>query len=301
MDHYIDNFLNYISVEKGLSQNTLSAYSQDLKRFFAFLEKRRIGVLDKINRNEITLFMEAMRAASAGGVPPLSFRSITRILSTIRTFFKFLSMEGIVHHDPFAHIISPKQALRLPKALSILEVTALLNLPKGETPTGIRDDTMIELLYATGLRVSELISLPMSAINMEAGFLIASGKGDKERIVPMSEQALAKIKNYLLTSRPRLLKKKNCTTLFISQQGAGMSRQCFWKKLQTYGQWAGITHKITPHTIRHSFATHLLAGGADLRSVQMMLGHADIATTQIYTHLDHGHLKKIHKQSHPRG
>lgn len=301
MDHHVDNFLNYLSIEKGLSQNTLSAYSQDLKRFFTFLEKRRVGVIDRIDRNEITLFMEEMRRAS------LSFRSIARILSTVRTFFKYLSMEGIVHHDPFAHIVAPKQAFRLPKALSILEVTSLLNLPKGETPTGIRDDTMIELLYATGLRVSELISLSIDSIQFEAGYLITHGKGDKERIVPIDAYALAKIKNYLLTSRPRLLKKKSgsatagCDTLFISQQGKGMSRQCFWKQLQTYGQLAGISRKITPHMVRHSFATHLLAGGADLRSVQMMLGHADIATTQIYTHLERDHLKQIHKQSHPRG
>jgi integrase/recombinase XerD len=301
MNHYMDNFLNYLSVEKGLSQNTLSAYSQDLKRFFAFLEKRRIGIIDSIHRNEITLFMEEMRTAS------LSFRSITRILSTIRTFLKFLSMEGILHHDPFAHIVSPKQDFRLPKVLSVLEISSLLNLPKGEDPTGIRDDAMIELLYATGVRVSELISLSMSAINLEAGYLIASGKGDKDRIVPMSECAIAKIKNYLLTSRPRLLKKKSgpatagCDTLFISQQGKGMSRQCFWKQLQTYGQLAGISRRITPHIIRHSFATHLLSGGADLRSVQMMLGHSDIATTQIYTHLKQDHLKQTHKQSHPRG
>ncbi len=295
MDHYVDTFLNYISVEKGLSQNTLSAYSQDMKQFFAFLEKQKIAAMDRVDRAEITLFMEEMRAAS------LSFRSITRMLSTIRTFFKFLAMEGIVHHDPFAHIVSPKQEVRLPKILSILEVMSLLNLPKGDTPIGIRDDTMIELLYATGLRVSELISLSMASIQFEAGYLITCGKGDKERIVPTSFQSLAKIKNYLITARPRLLKKAVCDTLFVSQQGAGMTRQCFWNLLQRYGQLAGISQKITPHTLRHSFATHLLAGGADLRSVQMMLGHADISTTQIYTHLDRGHLKQAHKQAHPRG
>jgi integrase/recombinase XerD len=295
MDHYVDSFLNYLSVEKGLSQNTLSAYSHDLKRFLAFLEKRNIGIIDRVDRNEITLFMEALRNNA------LSFRSITRTLSTIRTFFKFLSMEAIVHHDPFAHIISPKKEFHLPKVLSISEVTSLLNLPKGETHKGIRDDTMIELLYATGLRVSELISLSMASIQFEAGYLITCGKGDKERIVPISEQAIAKIKNYLQTSRPLLLKGKRCDTLFVSQQGKGMSRQCFWKQLQAYGQLAGISQKITPHTLRHSFATHLLAGGADLRSVQMMLGHSDISTTQIYTHLERDHLKQTHRKAHPRG
>ena len=301
MDHYVDVFLNYLSIEKGLSQNTLLAYSHDLKRFLEFLEKKSIGVIDRVDRNEITLFMERLHNDA------MSFRSINRVLSTIRTFFKFLSMEGIVHHDPFAHITSPKNEFRLPKALSILEVTALLNWPKGETPTGIRDDTMIELLYATGLRVSELITLSMSSIQFEAGYLITYGKGAKERIVPMSEQAIAKIKNYLQTSRPRLLKKNgpataaSCNTLFISQQGKGMSRQCFWKQLQTYGQLAGIACRITPHILRHSFATHLLAGGADLRSVQMMLGHSDISTTQIYTHLERDHLKEIHRNAHPRG
>jgi integrase/recombinase XerD len=295
MDHYVDAFLNYLSVEKGLSQNTLSAYSHDLKRFFAFLEKRNIGMIDRVDRNEITLFMEALRNIA------LSFRSITRTLSTIRTFFKFLSMEGVVHHDPFAHIVSPNKEFKLPKVLSILEVASLLNLPKGETPTGIRDDTMIELIYATGLRVSELVGLSMASIQFEAGYLITCGKGNKERIVPMSEQAIAKVKNYLNVSRPKLLKKNACDTLFISQQGKRMSRQIFWKQLQTYGQLAGIVTRITPHMLRHSFATHLLAGGADLRSVQMMLGHSDISTTQIYTHLERDHIKQTHRKAHPRG
>jgi integrase/recombinase XerD len=300
MDCHIDAFLNYLSVERGLSQNTLSAYSNDTKKFVVFFEKRTVP-LDRIDRNEITLFIEQLQRDA------ISFRSIARILSTLRTFFKFLSMDGIVHHDPFLHIVAPKQTLTLPKTLSISEVTSLLNLPKGDSPTGIRDDTMIELLYATGLRVSELVMLSMDAIQFEAGYLITCGKGKKERIVPISEQALAKVKHYMETARPRLLKKKgvasvrHCDTLFISQQGKGLSRQCFWKQLQMYGRSAGIAMPITPHTLRHSFATHLLAGGADLRSIQIMLGHADISTTQIYTHLERKHLKQTHKKAHPRG
>jgi integrase/recombinase XerD len=294
MDHHFDNFLNYLSVEKGLSNNTLSAYSQDFKKFLEFLKKRTIERIDQVSRDEITFFLETLHCDA------LSPASTTRILSTLRTFFKYLTMEGMVQHDPFAHIVSPKKQFRLPRALSASEIESLLTLPKGDTPTGIRDDAMIELLYATGLRVSELISLSKSAINMEAGYLVASGKGEKERVVPIGEFALLKIKNYLTNARPQLAKKAICETLFISQQGKGMSRQSFWQRLQTYGQLSGITRAITPHMLRHSFATHLLSGGADLRSVQMMLGHSDISTTQIYTHLEREHLKAVHKKAHPR-
>ncbi|MEK7747585.1 MAG: site-specific tyrosine recombinase XerD [Nitrospirota bacterium] len=295
MDQYLDHFLNYLSVEKGLSNNTLSAYSQDLKRFRAFLGVRESSAIGQVNKEAIASFLEVLHHSG------LSPSSATRILSTIRTFFKYLLAEGVLDQDPFAHIVSPKKGFRLPVALSEQEVASLLALPKGEPPAGIRDDAMIELLYATGLRVSELISLTKDSVNMEAGYLIARGKGSKDRMVPVGDLALSKIKKYLLNSRPRLSKGTSSETLFISQHGKGMSRQSFWKRLQTYGQLAGISRKITPHMLRHSFATHLLLGGADLRSVQMMLGHADISTTQIYTHLERKHLKAVHKKAHPRG
>ncbi len=293
MDSYIDRFLSYLSVEKGLSQNTLTAYSQDLNRFRSFLERRRITTVDGIDRQVMVSFLEELT--------DLSSTSTRRILSTLRGFFRFLSMEKVIWYDLLTLIRFPKGDFRLPKVLSFSDVESLLNFPKGETPTAVRDDAMIELLYATGLRVSELIGLSTASLNFDAGFLVASGKGSKERVVPIGHCAIEKIKNYLRSARPRLLKKKSCETLFVSQQGAAMSRQAFWRQLKIYGRLAGIASRITPHMLRHSFATHLLSRGADLRSVQMMLGHADIATTQIYTHVERDRLKQIHQQAHPRG
>ncbi len=294
MDTYIERFLSFLSVEKNLSQNTLISYSQDLNKFKAFLEGRGITAVDGISRQVMVDFLETLTGT-------LSSPSTRRIISTLRGFFKFLSTEKVIWYDLLTLIRSPKSAFRLPRVLSFSEVESLLNLSKGESPTAVRDDAMIELLYATGLRVSELIRLSIASVNMEAGYLIASGKGSKERIIPIGECAIAKIKNYLSLSRPHLLKKKSCETLFISQQGKAMSRQAFWQQLKVYGHLAGISKNITPHMLRHSFATHLLSRGADLRSVQLMLGHVDISTTQIYTHVERDRLKQIHKQAHPRG
>jgi integrase/recombinase XerD len=295
MDVDIDRFLSYVSVEKGLAQNTLLAYSRDLAKFQAFLKAKGIKRFDQVDRKEISFFLEAMQ--QAGLVPT----SISRVLSTLRMLIKFLSIQGVIQDDLLAHIHFPRKGFRLPKAISMADITSLLSLSKGESPRAIRDDAMIELLYATGLRVSELIHLLVSSVYLEAGYLITYGKGAKERMVPMGECAILKIKNYLLSARPRLLKNGRCETLFISQQGKGMSRQAFWEQLKIYGRLAGISVPITPHMIRHSFATHLLSGGADLRSVQMMLGHADISTTQIYTHVERDRLKQVHQQAHPRG
>lgn len=311
MDHIIDQFLSYLVVEKGLSENTLAAYAQDLKKFTAFLrvldvrgeenslenETPHLGATDlsQIKRNEIVRFLAQLRAES------LSDASIARILSSLRHFFKFLIFEGKLDHDPLAQIDAPKKALHLPKVLHLSEVTALLNLKKGEKPGAVRDDVMLELLYATGLRVSELITLPVDALNLEAGYLITRGKGDKERIVPMGECARQKLSAYLVSVRPLLLKGRNDTTLFLSRLGKKMSRQVFWKKLGFYARAAGIQKQISPHMLRHSFASHLLERGADLRALQMMLGHADISTTQIYTHVARERLKQIHQAAHPRG
>ncbi len=301
MDALIDQFLNYLVVEKGLSRNTLLAYAQDLKRFTLFLNKestRNSSVLidpTQIRRFEILRFLSDLRTAS------LSPSSTARIVSTLRNFFGFLRAEGMMAHDPLEQIDSPQKPTRLPKVLHLTEVEALLNLKKGKTAIGIRDDAMIELLYATGLRVSELIQLPIDAINMEAGYLITRGKGAKERIVPIGGCALEKIKNYLVSARSQLLKKCVSGDLFLSRLGRGMSRQAFWKMLGLYARKAGIQKKISPHMLRHSFASHLLENGADLRSLQMMLGHSDISTTQIYTHVAREQLKKIHQKHHPRG
>ncbi len=301
MDAIIDQFLNYLVVEKGLSANTLLAYSQDLKRFSQFLRKdpTQSGAalinLTQIRRHDILRFLSDLRTAA------LSTSTTARIVSTLRNFFGFLRSEGMIDHDPLAQVDAPQKPLRLPKVLHLSEVEALLNLKKGTTPIGLRDDAMIELLYATGLRVSELIRLPIDAVNMEAGYLITRGKGAKERIVPIGECALDKIRNYLISARPLLLKRQVSGDLFVSRLGRGMSRQAFWKMLGLYARKAGIHKKISPHMLRHSFASHLLENGADLRSLQMMLGHADISTTQIYTHVAREHLKKIHRLHHPRG
>jgi integrase/recombinase XerD len=295
MDRLIDRFLNHLSVEKGLSPNTLSAYAQDLQKLVQFTEQKGISALDRIDRKEILLFLSDLKRRA------FAASSTARILSTLRTFFQFLTTEGILHHDPLAHIHSPRQAFRLPKVLHPTEVEALLNLPKGGNPIGLRNDAMVELLYATGLRVSELVSLPMGAVNLEAGYLIAHGKGSKERLVPIGKCAREKLALYLSAARPLLLKTKNSNLLFINRSGKGISRQAFWMQLKDTARKAGIRRTITPHMLRHSFASHLLEGGADLRSVQMLLGHADISTTQIYTHVAREQLKKIHRKNHPRG
>jgi integrase/recombinase XerD len=295
MDTLIDRFLNHLSVEKGLSPNTLSAYAQDLQKLVQFLEQKKISGMDQIDRKEIILFLSDLKRRA------LAASSTARILSTLRTFFQFLMTEGLLRHDPLAHIHSPRQAFRLPKVLHPTEVEALLNHPKGEGPIGLRNDAMIELLYATGLRVSELVSLPMGAVNLEAGYLIAYGKGSKERLVPIGKCAREKLSRYLTVARPHLLKMKNAHLLFINRSGKGISRQAFWMQLRDYARKAGIRRTITPHMLRHSFASHLLEGGADLRSVQMLLGHADISTTQIYTHVAREQLKRVHRENHPRG
>lgn len=295
MHSLVDRFLSYLSVEKGLSENTLVAYSQDLRKFLDYLERRNISEITDIQRKEIQQFLSDLRGYA------LSSASIARILSSLRTFFKFLHEEGIAHHDPFGHIRSPRSSFRLPKVISLTDVEALLNLSKGGSLPALRDDAMIELLYATGLRVSELTHLPLAAVNLEAGYLIAHGKGAKERIVPIGQVARKKLENYLIGVRPRLLKDKVSDFLFVNRSGRAMSRQLFWKQLKIYARKAGIQRPITPHMLRHSFASHLLERGADLRSVQMMLGHADISTTQIYTHVTRERLKKVHEESHPRG
>jgi len=293
IDDITDRFFDYLRVEKGLSTNTLSAYAQDLKRFSAFLARTETA-LSALGRREMLIFLSGLRQEA------FSPASVARMLSSLRNLFQFLMAEGELNHDPLARIESPKQPMRLPKTLHLSEVEALLNLNKGGTPGAVRDDTMIELLYATGLRVSELVGLPMGALNPESGYLITCGKGAKERIVPVGECALDKIRNYLASARPALLKDRCSSDLFLSRLGRKMSRQAFWKNLRAYAKRAGIQKQISPHMLRHSFASHLLERGADLRSLQMMLGHADISTTQIYTHVARERLKKIHQSFHPR-
>jgi integrase/recombinase XerD len=231
----------------------------------------------------------------------LSTKTVVRNVVAIRTFFKFLIQEGFLEFNPVEGLESPKVAKTLPKILSLKEVEQLLEQPNPQTPLGTRDRAMLELLYATGMRVSELTQLPTHQINLEGGYVLVYGKGSKERIVPLGKEAMKWVDLYLKTAREKLAKGRESPTLFINRSGRGMSRQQVWKTLKAYGQRAGIRKRITPHLLRHSFASHLLERGADLRSVQMMLGHVDISTTQIYTHVTGERLKKVHQRYHPRG
>jgi len=231
----------------------------------------------------------------------LSAKTVVRNLVALRTFFKFLTQEGMLETNPVEEIESPAVAKTLPEILSLKEVEQLLEQPDPQTLLGVRDRAMLELLYATGMRVSELTRLPMNQINLEGGHVLLYGKGSKERLVPLGREAIDRVTEYLKTARGKLAKGKESPFLFINRSGRGMSRQRFWKNLKTYGLKAGIRKRITPHLLRHSFASHLLERGADLRSVQMMLGHVDISTTQIYTHVTRERLKKVHQQYHPRG
>ncbi|HNU72332.1 MAG TPA: site-specific tyrosine recombinase XerD [Thermodesulfobacteriota bacterium] len=294
MDARVDTFITYLVVEKGLSLNTVESYSRDLRKFADFAEN--LEILDPGRVDSILVISFLLHLKDNG----LSSRSTARTLSALRTFFRYLTREQIISADPTVNIESPKMRPHLPSVLSIGEVDALLGKPDVGTGRGLRDRAMLEVLYATGVRVSELVTLKLGNINLDVGYLLAFGKGAKERVVPLGETAQEYLKTYLLASRPVLLRGRTSAHLFLNGRGERLSRQAFWKIVKRYALQAGIRKKLSPHTLRHSFATHLLERGADLRSVQMMLGHADISTTQIYTHVTQERLKNIHHQYHPR-
>jgi len=288
----LDQFINHLRIERGLSDNTVTSYSSDLVKYFTYLEKKKIDPVS-VRREEIGKYLAQLKTQFAE-------RTIARNLSAIKMFYKFLINEGYVTDNP-ARLLEPiKLPGRLPGILSREEVDSLLAMPDITTSLGQRDSAMLELLYATGLRVSELVGLNLNSINLEPGYVRTVGKGSKERIVPMGDKAREAIKLYLSNGRSSLIKGKNVPNLFLNSRGSSISRQGFWKIIKKYGTMAGITKKITPHRLRHSFATHLLEGGADLRSVQIMLGHSDISTTQIYTHISRERLKQVHEKYHPR-
>ena len=294
LDVLVDQYLNYLLIEKGLSRKTIESYSSDLMRYLNFLKKKRIHAITDADTPAILKHLISLRNSGLGA------KSRARHLVTIRGFYKFLVEEKVIKNDPTRIIDLPKSGLRLPDVLSSDEVKHLLSIPDINKPTRARDAAMIELLYAAGLRVSELVDLKLQNINLEACFVRVFGKGSKERVVPIGRYAKEKIDYYMKTFRPKLLKNVASPYLFVARAGKPLTRQGFWKLLRKYGQKAGITRKIKPHSLRHSFASHLLEGGADLRSVQIMLGHVDISTTQIYTHVAREHLKKIHEEFHPR-
>jgi integrase/recombinase XerD len=291
-DQLLDQFISQLRVERGLATNTILAYSHDLMGFFDFLKRRGVSTV-QVNQDDLLSFIAEKRTQ-------LSPRSLTRNLVSIRMFYRFLVAEGKIDSNPARLMGIPKMYRHLPDILSRDEVEALLLQPDTLTVLGKRDKAILELLYATGLRVTELVSLKMTNINLEIGCVRTIGKGSKERIVPMGTKAIDSLKEYLTESRPFFLKRGEFSYLFLNSRGKPMTRQGLWKIIKNYALKAGITKTVTPHTVRHSFATHLLEGGADLRSVQIMLGHSDISTTQIYTHIARERLKEIHERYHPR-
>lgn len=291
----IDEFMNFLAVEKGASHNTIEAYSRDLLRYADFLRSRGIQTVEEANPDDVVSYLGRIQK---DGLNP---SSVNRGLAAIRVFYKYLLRERRVDQNPVANIELAKVWMRLPDILSQEEMSRLLMQPGSDTPTGIRDTAMLELMYATGTRVSELISLTTNSINWQVGYLVAMGKGEKERVIPVGQSAYDCLYTYVHEARSVFLRKESTDVLFISRLGEGFTRQGFWKMVKKYALKAGLAKKVHPHTFRHSFATHLLEGGADLRSVQIMLGHADISTTQIYTHITRDRLKQIHKKYHPRG
>lgn len=295
MDQWIDEYLNYLTVEKGASRNTIDGYSRNLSRYARFVEETKGRGIVEVEAEDLVDFLASLKEEG------LMANSVNRVLAAVRGFYKYLLREKKVERSPVAHVERAKVWMRLPDVLSREEMALLLTQPDAMTPAGLRDGSMLELMYATGIRVSELVGLTVNSINWQAGYLVAMGKGEKERIVPVGRTAYDRVKHYMENARPLLLKGRQSDRLFLNRSGKGLTRQGFWKILKKYAAKAGLDNRVHPHTFRHSFASHLLEGGADLRSVQVMLGHADISTTQIYTHVTRERLKEIHERYHPRG
>jgi len=293
LDGVISRFLRHLQVERGLARNTLTAYSQDLHKFAAFCASRKLSV-QTAGRDEILDFLSGLYRLQ------LSSRSVARHLATLRVFFRFAVTEGLLVEEPTLNLEAPRVWKTLPIFLSLSQVEKLLSMPDPATPLGARDAAMLEVLYSTGLRVSELVGLRLAEVDFGMGCVRCVGKGNKERLVPVGRAAVQALRRYLADSRPRLLHGRPSPLLFLNHHGAKMTRVGFWKVLKAYGRRAGLPAKLSPHKLRHSFATHLLERGADLRSVQAMLGHADISTTQIYTHVTQERLRQIYRAHHPR-
>jgi integrase/recombinase XerD len=292
----ITSFVTHVRVEKGLSANTVSAYRRDLVKFEAFAKKRQL-TLEAVSRDDLVDFLAGLYREK------LDSRTVARQLVTLRNFFRYAQVQDLITTDPSANLESPKLRRSLPGYLRLEEVERLLAQPDANTTLGLRDRAMLEVLYSTGLRVSELVGLRVGDLDSKSGCVRCVGKGDKERIVPVGRKALATVEKYLQAGRPEMLRQAkalNSTALFVNNRGVALSRVGVWKILSAYGRRAGLRVALTPHMLRHSFATHLLEHGADLRSVQLMLGHADISTTQIYTHVVEERLKQIYKAHHPR-
>ncbi len=287
-------YIYYLSVEKGLADNTLESYQRDLKKYVAFLQKNNVQCFKETSRKQISDYLNLQQES---GLAP---SSIGRSLASLRSFYQFLLKEQFIQENPAIELETPRMEKKLPHVLSFSDIEILLEQPQINCEIGTRDKAMLELIYATGIRVSELVSLNLNHANIKMGFLRCDGKGGKERMIPLGSVAIHCLQDYLTRSRRKLLKNQDEKALFLNQHGKRLTRQGFWKILKKYVLRAGINAEITPHTLRHSFATHLLENGADLRSVQEMLGHADISTTQIYTQLTRKKIKEVYDQAHPR-
>jgi integrase/recombinase XerD len=295
IDALTDAFLLHLRTERRLSANTVEAYGFDMRRFASFLLSSG-GEVPSFSRSDFLSFLSSLREKG------LSARSVARHVSTIRSFFRYLVREGLLPASPIADARGPKIGRPLPKYMTHSEVESLLSAPDRDTPEGMRDRAMLELMYASGLRATEVVSLRLENVDDNAGFLRVVGKGGKERVVPVAQPALETLQEYVKHGRPRFLRKKGAgNLLFLSRLGRPITRQTLWNRIGRWAREAGIRGSISPHTLRHSFAGHLLTGGADLRAVQAMLGHADISTTQIYTHVTAERLREIHRKHHPRG
>lgn len=290
----VHEFVEYLAVERGLSNNTLDSYQRDLRAFETYLKQKTKLKIEEARQGDIVSYLAFLHAKGKAN------STISRNVASIRSFFHYMVRVQMLPYDPTVHIDTPKIEKRLPKVMTVAQVEKLLTSPDLNTIAGIRDKAMLELLYATGIRVTELVSVELPDLNLSAGFLKCMGKGSKERIIPIGEIAQRALVHYIEVSRPRLSKGEVNHALFLNHHGTQISRQGFWKLLKKYTREAGIMADITPHTLRHSFATHLLERGADLRAVQEMLGHADISTTQIYTHVTRSRLKDVYAATHPR-
>ena len=295
MQELLTRYLNHLLIERGMAENTLEAYGRDLRRYFQFLQQKGITQLQDVKPEVIIEYLVKIKGEG------LSANSMNRALAALRGLYKYLIQEKIIGQSPLTNIELAKVWMRLPDTISKEEMNVILIQPGNQTAAAMRDTAMLEILYATGIRVSELINLTMNSINWQVGFLVVMGKGSKERIVPIGKTAYDCTRLYVDNARPQLMQKKITDVLFLNRFGTIFTRQGLWKIVIRYAQKAGLHKKVHPHTFRHSFASHLLEGGADLRTVQVMLGHADISTTQIYTHITRERLREIHQKYHPRG
>lgn len=294
MKEELNDYLHYLTIERGLSLNTRKSYERDLAQYLHFLEKKKIAAWQDVDRFIVISYLEKMHGENKAPA------TVTRMITSLRRFHQFLRQERITDHDPMQHIDTPKKAQKLPSTLSLKEVERLIEAPDTTKNLGIRDRAILEVMYATGMRVSELIGLKLSDLHLSLGLVQTIGKGDKERIIPLGDYAIQWLERYLDEVRPLLVKDATEVHVFVNNHGSGLSRQGIWKNLKQLVREAGITKEVTPHTLRHSFATHLLENGADLRTVQELLGHADISTTQIYTHITKKRMTDVYKQHFPR-